>query len=270
MKFNILIILVVILLIACLYISNDNMIAIMDFRPREQEKQIENFTCSDTSSEEETYQSTLSQSQINQIRQLTNDQAMQLMNSSSSLIQGPTGRIGPQGPPGSDFQAAGRMVNQSVSYKNKKYNAFVPTAVVTRTSGTIPTQSLCLMDSPTLGSFQYWYLNSNGTIENKYDSKCINYNPTKSSGTKVYMGDCTPSNYNQWTWDKDNRLVFSGGTQQCLTVSNPESGVSTTTLPGCSVSGESDDCLRTGDRRYLTVKTYKNGQLYDDEVWSFI
>jgi len=269
---NILIILLVLLLIICLYIQPYNTLSLYNFNlsNNSNNERIENFTCNDSSSEEESYQSTLTHSQINQIRQLTNDQAMQLMNSSSSLVQGPQGGIGPQGPPGGEYQATGRLVNQAVSYKNKSSNVFIPSMVTTRTSGTIPTQSLCLMDTPTLGSFQYWYLNKNGTIENKYDGKCINYNPTKSSGTKVYMGDCTPSNYNQWIWDKDNRLVFTNGQQQCLTVSNPESGVSTTTIPGCSISPKDNDCLRTGNRRYLSVKTYENGQLFDDDIWSFI
>jgi hypothetical protein len=267
MNFNMLIILIVILVIIGIFYSKDNQLSLRKFIINNNNN-IENFTCDDSSTEEESYQSTLTQSQINQIKQLTNDQAMQLMNSSSSLMQGPSGGSGPQGPPGGEFQAAGRMVNQSVSYKNRKSNAFLPSMVTTRTSGTLPTQSLCLMDNPTLGSFQYWYLNKNGTIENKYDNTCINYNPTKSTGTKVYMGDCNPSDYNQWAWDKDNRILFKNGDNQCLSISNPESGISTTTIPGCG--SKDDDCLRTGNRRYLNVKTYESGQLYDDEIWSFI
>ena len=266
--YNILIILMIILLIICLYSQPFNKLCLYNCNISKSTNQIENFTCDDTQTEESSYQNVLTQSQINQIRQLTNDQTMQLMNSSNSLMQGPSGPSGPQGQPGGEYQAVGRLVNQEISYKNKGNNSFLPSSVVSRTSGTIPTQSLCMMDYPTLGSFQYWYLNKNGTIQNKYDNTCINYDPTKSIDTKVYMGDCTPSNFNQWIWDKDNRLILKNNEKQCLTVSNLENGVSTTTKLGCD--GNNNDCLVSGNRIYLSIKTYENGQIYDNEIWSFI
>lgn len=255
---KILIILPIIILIICIFSKQRRM---------KRSENVENFTCDTDTTDEENNGITLTDSQMNQIQQMVSDQTMSLMNSTSSFMQGPQGNMGQQGPPGGTYQAAGRLVNQSASYKNKKQNAFNPGLVTTRTSGTLPTQSLCLMDTPTLGSFQYWYLNKNGTLENKYDGKCINYNPTKASGTKVYMGNCSPSNFNQWTWDKNNRLLFNNGDQQCLSLSKPESGVSTTTMPGCDSETE---CIRPGDKMYLQVKKYTNGTLYDDEVWSFI
>ena len=265
MKITSLIILLVILIIMGVYFKWNDKLALLDLH---RNNNIENFSCSDDVADEEGYQSALTQSQQNQLKQLVNDQTMKLMNSSSSLMQGPTGGRGPQGPPGGEFQAMGRLVNQSASYRNKESNAFTPELVTTRTSGTIPTQSLCLMDTPSLGSFQYWFLNKNGTIQNRYDNTCINYDPTKSSGTKVFMGSCEPSNFNQWIWDKDNRLVFKhGSSNQCLTVTQPQSGISTTTIPGCNGDKE---CLRRGNRVYLSVKDYKTNKLYDDEMWSFI
>ena len=266
---NLLIILLVILLIICLFNGPLNRLCIT--LNSQKKNSVEGFTCTtDCETEEEAPPTTLTQSQMNQINQMVNDQTMSLMNSSSSFMQGPQGPEGQQGPPGGTYQATGRLVNQSASYTSGNTNALTPTLVTTRTSGTLPQQSLCMMDTPALGSFQYWYLNSNGTIENKYDGKCINYNPLKSTGTKVYMGECTPSDYNQWIWDKNNRLIFKNGENQCLTVSSPESGITTTTIPGCSDSSDANKCIRPGANRYLEIKTYEDGTLYDDEVWGFI
>lgn len=261
---NLLIILLVILLIICLFNGPLNQLSLSLNNTNKQT--VENF-CDAECEEEETPVTNLSKSQMNQINQMVSDKTMSLMNSSSSFMQGPQGPTGQQGPPGGVYQAVGRLVNQSASYTSSNKNALTPSFVTTRTSGTLPQQSLCMMDTPALGSFQFWYLNSNGTIENKYDGKCINYNPLKSSGTKVYMGDCTPSDYNQWIWDKNNRLIFKNGENQCLSVSSPESGITTTTIPGCT---DDSNCIRPGANKYLEIKTYKDGSLYDDEVWGFI
>lgn len=261
---NLLIILLVILLIICLFNGPLNQLSLSLNNTNKQT--VENFSCT-AECEEEEPSCPLTTCQTNQINQMISDKTMSLMNSSSSFMQGPQGIEGQQGPPGGVYQAAGRLVNQSASYTSSNKNALTPTFVTTRTSGTLPQQSLCMMDTPALGSFQFWYLNSNGTIENKYDGKCINYNPLKSSGTKVYMGDCTPSDYNQWIWDKNNRLIFKNGENQCLSVSSPESGITTTTIPGCT---DDSNCIRPGANKYLEIKTYKDGSLYDDEIWGFI
>ena len=127
-------------------------------------KNKEKFECKDPDKDDPS-QDVLSKSQKNQVKRIAKDETMKIMNQGSQFMQGPRGIIGPQGIPGGEYAAAGRLVNQKLSYKNTKENAFVPSLVTTRTSGTIPTQSLLLMDYPTIASFQYWYLNKNNTIE---------------------------------------------------------------------------------------------------------
>ena len=232
-------------------------------------KKKENFECKNPNEEDPT-QDVLSKSQKNQVKRIAKDQTMSLMNQGSQFMQGPRGTIGPQGVPGGEFSAAGRLVNQKLSYRNTKENAFLPNLVTTRTSGTIPSQSLLLMDFPTLASFQYWYLNKNNTIENKYDGTCITYNPLKSKKNLVYMGDCKPNKYNQWKWTKDNRLLLlnsESGKQQCLVVNNSDKNISTTNLPGC----EGDkSCIRTGEKYYLKISDCSPNKIFNNQIWSFI
>ena len=139
-----------------------------------QNKETEEFTCATTEEESTPDPLNLTSSQMAQVNQTIADQVQSTLNTGSGIYRGPPGQQGDQGVPGNDYIAAGRLVNQKVSYTSNEANAFLPTLVTTRTSGTIPTESLLLMDSPTLASFQYWYYNKNYTIQNKYDSKCIN------------------------------------------------------------------------------------------------
>lgn len=230
-------------------------------------KKKENFTCNQQVEQENSYQDVLSKSQKNQIEQIAKKQTMSVMNTGSQFMTGPKGPQGPQGMPGGKYQALGRLVNQKVSYSNSKSNAFLPNLVTTRTSGTIPTQSLLLMDTPSLASFQYWYLNNNNTIESRFDGKCLNYNPLKSSGSMVYMGECEPNNFNQWVWDKDNRIFLRESKDgECLYINNPESNITTTSLPGCKTG----NCIRTGEQYFLKVKKCDSNKIFPDEMWSFI
>lgn len=233
---------------------------------RENNKTTENFSCDATTEEEAPL--TLSDSQMAQLSQLASDAAQDALNANSSLQRGPAGPKGDQGVPGNDYISSGRLVNQKVSYTSNEANAFLPVLVTTRTSGTIPTQSLLLMDSPTLASFQYWYYNKNYTIQNKYDNKCINYDATKSTGSKVYMGDCTPGTTNQWTWGKNNKIVLKGSSpQKCLYINKPEDGVVTTDLPNAS---NTDAVIQAREKYYLQVKNCDSSDTYANELWSFI
>ena len=226
----------------------------------------EEFTCSTT--EEEPSPLTLTDSQMAQLSQMASSAAQDALNSNNTLMRGPAGPSGDQGIPGNDYISSGRLVNQKVSYTSDQANSFLPVLVTTRTSGTIPTQSLLLMDSPTLASFQYWYYNKNYTIQNKYDNKCINYDATQSSGNKVYMGDCTPSTTNQWTWDKNNKIMLKGSSpSKCLYVNKPEDNIVTTSLPNAS---NTDAVIQAREKYYLKVKPCDESDTYANELWSFI
>ena len=233
---------------------------------REKNNTKEDFSCSTTT--EETTPLTLSDSQMAQLSQMASDAAQSALNANSTIQRGPTGPPGNQGVPGNDYISSGRLVNQKVSYTSNEANAFLPVLVGTRTSGTLPTQSLLLMDSPTLASFQYWYYNKNYTIQNKYDSKCINYDATKSSGNKVYMGDCTAGTTNQWTWGKNNKIMLKGSSPpKCLYINKPEDNVVTTSLPNAS---NTDAVIQAREKYYLKVKECDSSDTYANELWSFI
>lgn len=81
---KILIILPIIILIICIFSKQ---------RRIKNSENIENFTCDTDTTDEENNGITLTDSQMNQIQQMVNDQTMSLMNSTSSFMQGPQGNI---------------------------------------------------------------------------------------------------------------------------------------------------------------------------------
>ena len=194
-----------------------------------------------------------------------------LISTQSPLLSGPQGPPGIQGPSGTQLIASGRLVNKDGSYNNKATNAnyFNPEFVVTRTMGTNSSSSLSFMDnvSPFV-PYQYWQLDINNNIKNRYDNNCLTMNNTQE---KIYIDKCATDNVNQkWSWDNSNRIIStSASTAQnlkCIKLSKPEVNVLTTSIPNCT----GDSCKNNTPKRYLTVDNCSVNNINDDEIWSFI
>jgi hypothetical protein len=205
----------------------------------------------------------------NMISSVNQSQLKTLIAAQSPLLVGPKGPQGPQGPAGTTLVASGRLINKSGSTDGSKKHMTTPSYVVTRTEGTNPSSSLSFMDdiSP-FASFQYWQLDINNNLKNRYDETCMTMNPSQS---KLYIDKCSPDNPNQkWTWDNTNRLISttaSTNTQlKCIGLTEPESNILTSNVPGCV----GDQCLNRTPRRYLEVKDCDINNINEDEVWSFI
>lgn len=205
----------------------------------------------------------------NMISSVNQSQLKTLIAAQSPLLVGPVGPEGPQGPAGTTLIASGRLINKSGSIDPSNKNSITPAYVATRTEGTNPSSSLSFMDniSP-FASFQYWQLDVNNNLKNKYDQTCLTMNPSQN---KLYIDKCSPDNLNQkWSWDNTNRIISTTASTntslKCIGLSQPEANILTSNIPGCV----GDACLNNTPRRYLEVKDCDINNINEDEVWSFI
>ena len=207
----------------------------------------------------------------NMVTSKTTEQLKNLISTQSPLLTGPQGPQGIQGPPGTSLIASGRLVNKNGSYDKTAdgTNYFNPKYIVSRTEGTNSTSSLSFMDtvSPFV-SFQNWQLDVNNNLKNRYDGTCLTINK-KLDG--IYMDKCSDDIPNQkWSWDSTNRIISTTASTdsklKCMGLTNPETNVITTSIPGC----KGNECMNNSPRRYLTIKDCDINQINDDEIWSFI
>jgi len=205
----------------------------------------------------------------NMISSVNQSQLKTLIATQSPLLVGPLGPQGPQGPAGTTLIASGRLINKSGSTDGSKKHTTSPSYVVTRTEGTNPSSSLSFMDdiSP-FSSFQYWQLDINNNLKNRYDQTCLTMNPSQN---KLYIDKCSPDNDNQkWAWDNTNRLISTTASTdamlKCIGLTEPESNILTSNVPGC----KGEKCLNNKPRRYLEVKDCDINNINEDEVWAFI
>jgi len=201
----------------------------------------------------------------NMISSVNQSQLKTLIATQSPLLVGPQGVPGPQGPAGTTLIASGRLINKSTTGEDNIKNNFV----VTRTDGTNSSSSLSFIDnlSP-FASFQYWQLDVNNNLINKYDQSCLTMSPTQS---KLFMDKCSKDNDNQkWAWDSTNRLISTTASTdkklKCIGLSKPETNVLTTNIPGCI----GNQCLNNNPHQYLEVKDCDINNINEDEIWSFI
>lgn len=200
----------------------------------------------------------------NMISSVNQSQLKTLISTQSPLLVGPQGVQGPQGPAGTTLVASGRLINKSTSDPKNNSNL-----VVTRTDGTNPGSSFSYMDdlSP-FASFQYWQLDINNNLVNKYDQSCLTMNPTQN---KLYMDKCSNDNENQkWSWDNTNRLISTTASTdtklKCIGLSKPEINIVKSNTPGCIGS----QCLNNNPQQYLEIKDCDINNINENEIWSFI
>jgi hypothetical protein len=110
---NIYIILFILLILIFLFIIN-------------RKKNIENFTSDPWTTnkdilalEKAPLNDTQKEEVKNMITSITNSQLKTLIATQSPLLKGPQGIVGPQGPPGTQLVASGRLVNKSGSYDKR-------------------------------------------------------------------------------------------------------------------------------------------------------
>lgn len=206
----------------------------------------------------------------NMINAITHSELKTLIASQSPLLAGPAGPPGIQGPPGTKLVASGRLVNKKGSFDSasKEHNFFIPKFVVTRTEGTSPVSSLSFMDNVSpFASFQNWHLDIDNNIVNRYDNQCLTMNKTHD---KIYLNKCDNDPNQKWTWDSSNRLISTSASTdnklKCIGLSEPETNVLTTNIPGC----KGEECITNTARKYLIVKNCDINNVNDDELWSFV
>jgi hypothetical protein len=191
----------------------------------------------------------------------------ELVQTQSPLLTGPPGPMGQPGPAGTTLIASGQLANKETSFN--KTNKTIPQFVVSRSDGTTPSASLSFMEkiSP-FTSYQYWQLDINNNLKNRYDNTCMTMSATDN---KIYMDTCNPNNANQkWTWDKTNRLIStsnSGNVLKCITTKEID-GINITNMPGCK-EGDSS-CVKTGKQNFLVVSDCNANDIQDNQVWGFI
>ena len=214
----------------------------------------------------------IQQSQVrNMITSVSKTTLQDLIAAKSPLLTGPVGPPGPQGQPGTILVSSGRLINKDGSFDNSDNKSNDPKYVVTRTEGTNQNSSLSFMDnSSNFGSFQYWQLDVNNNLINRYDNSCLTMD---SSQNNLYMAECSPNNGGQkWTWDSSNRIISSTSSTdkmlKCIGLTEPQSNVLTTNVPGCDPS--KGDCNTGTPRRYLAVKDCQVNSINPDELWDFI
>lgn len=205
----------------------------------------------------------------NMISSVNQSQLKTLIATQSPLLVGPQGPQGSQGPAGTTLIASGRLINKAGSTDGSKKRMTTPSYVVTRTEGTNQSSSLSFMDdiSP-FASFQYWQLDVNNNLKNRYDQTCLTMSPKQN---KLYIDKCSPDNDGQkWTWDNTNRLISTTASTdsmlKCIGLTEPEANILTSNVPGCV----GDKCLNDKPRRYLQVKDCDINNINEDEVWAFI
>jgi hypothetical protein len=206
----------------------------------------------------------------NMIDSTTESKLKELISTQSPLLVGPQGPQGQQGPAGTTLIASGRLINKSGSFDDKnKDNLFLPKYVVTRTEGTNPNASLSFMDniSP-FAPFQYWQLDVQNNLKNKFDGSCLTMNNTEN---KLYMKKCDNTDPNQkWTWDNTNRIISTTSSTdkklKCIGLTNPEKNVLTTNVPSCI----GEKCMANNARRFLYVKDCEINNTNEDEIWAFL
>lgn len=206
---------------------------------------------------------------IDIVKSTTNSQLKTLISTQSPLLQGPSGPMGPQGPAGGTYIASGRLVNKKGSYDNdSETSLFTPKYTVTRTEGTSPTSSLSFMDNAApFASYQYWHLDINNNIVNKFDNNCLTMDTTQD---KLYISQCNDNPNQKWTHDNTNRIISTTAsnsrTLKCIGLTQPEQNVITTNIPGCS----GQNCMSNTAKKYLVVKNCDINQINDDELWTFM
>jgi len=191
----------------------------------------------------------------------------------SSQLTGPAGPRGPQGsqgPAGNKIVASGYLVNAGGSYESgiEKSNIFTPDYVITRTAGTTPEMSLSYLDKPTsFVSYQNWMLTEDNFLINRYDNTCMTINDIDN---KVYMAECNNSVPQQWTLDKNNRIVSlnkgKSNETKCLGLSKEENNITTTNLPDCNDSS----CYNNKAKKFVVVKNCNTEKISPNEIWNFI
>jgi len=212
----------------------------------------------------------LTPNQVTQIKNISSsiskDTLTNLIQTQSPLLTGPHGPIGPPGPAGTTLIASGKLANKTASFNEK--NKTIPQLVVSRTEGTNPSSSLAFMDeiSP-FTSYQYWQLDINNHIKNRFDDTCITMSTTDN---KIYMDTCDPNNANQkWTWDKTNRLISTSNSTnnilKCISTQEMENK-NITSIPGCVGS----KCVKSGKQNFLVVGDCNVNDIQDSQVWGFI
>lgn len=205
----------------------------------------------------------------NMIKAVSKSTLQDLVSSQSPLLTGPMGPPGQQGPPGTTLIASGRLINKDGSFdKNEDGSLSNPKYVVSRTEGTNENSSLSFMDnSSNFASFQDWQLTVNNNLTNRYDNSCLTMSKSQDN---VYMSDCDVNNNGQqWTWDSSNRIISKTSSTdkllKCIGLSEPQSNVLTTNVPGCV----GDKCSTGTPRRYLQVKDCQINSIQPDELWDF-
>jgi len=208
----------------------------------------------------------------NMIESISATKLKSLISSQSPLLAGPEGPQGPQGPSGSTYIATGRLINKAGSFEKKddNNNYFIPQYVVSRSEGNNSNSSLSFMDNVSpFASFQHWELDINNHLKNRYDNSCLTIN---KNNNKLYMDKCNATNNDQkWIWDnKTNRIISSSASKnnklKCIGLSNNESNIITTNIPGC----KGKDCSSHKSRKYLVLKDCDINHVKDDEIWTFI
>ena len=201
----------------------------------------------------------------NMINSVTESKLKTLIATQSPLLVGPQGPQGQTGPPGTTLIASGRLINKNGSFiKDSKQ----PEYVVTRTEGTSPDSSLSFMDNNSaFASFQHWLLDVDNNIKNRFDNNCLTMDPLKD---KVFIQKCENNPNQKWAWDSSNRLISKTNSTntmlKCIGLSDPETNVLTTNIPGCS----GENCLTNTPRRYLITKDCEINNINEDEIWSFV
>jgi hypothetical protein len=213
---------------------------------------------------------TLTPNQVTQIKNMvqqgSTDALTTIMQSNKQLLTGPIGPPGPPGPAGTTLVASGRLANKKTSFNEK--NKTIPQLVVARTEGTNPSTSLSFMDeiSP-FTSYQYWQLDINNNLKNRFDNTCMTMSTTDN---KIYMDNCDPNNANQkWTWDNTNRLISTSNSTnnilKCISTQEMEN-THITSVPNCV----GKNCMISGKKNFLVVGDCKVNDIQDTQVWGFI
>jgi hypothetical protein len=235
-------------------------------------KKIEYFESSSSwgksSKDVESENEELNPNQLTQVKnmatEISKDTLTTLLQSQS--LHGPPGQMGPPGPAGTTLVASGKLANKQTSFNPK--NKTVPQFVVARSEGTNPSASLSFMDeiSP-FTSYQYWQLDINNNLKNRYDNTCMTMSTTDNN---IYMDKCDPNNENQkWTWDNTNRLISTSNSTnnilKCITTKEMENK-NITSIPGCV----GKKCIKSGKQNFLVVDDCKINDIQDNQVWGFI